>query len=124
MLVSKNKYGNKKPVLDGIKFDSNMEAAFYANLKNLQKAGKIDSFRLQPIYELQEGYKFEGRSVRAINYVADFEIKRSGIVDVIDVKGHETEVFKIKKKMFEYKYKKPLILCKNINDYLRHIGGQ
>jgi len=37
--------------------------------------------------------------------VADFVIvNNDGTTDVVDVKGFETQVFKIKKKLFEYKY--------------------
>jgi hypothetical protein len=39
--MAENKYGNKKTIVDGIKFDSKAEAKYYEQLKWL-KAGKAD----------------------------------------------------------------------------------
>ena|SRR5690606_10735870 len=101
----KSKYNNKKVILDGIKFDSKKEAEYYCQLKLLKQAGKIKDYRLQPRYELQPAFKKNGKKYRAITYIADFAIANNdGTTDVIDIKGVETQVFKIKRKLFEYKY--------------------
>lgn len=63
------------------------------------------SLELQPVYELQEGYKRGKRKVQPITYIADFLVTyKDGRQAVIDVKGVKTEVYRIKKKLFEYKY--------------------
>ena len=101
-----NKYHNRKITIDGYIFDSIAEGNRYAELKILLKQGLIKDLKLQPKYRLQDSFKKNGITYRQIDYIADFEYfdaKLGGIV-VEDVKGIETEVFKIKKKLFEKKY--------------------
>jgi hypothetical protein len=100
------KYHNKKTVIDGITFDSKREAERYCELKLLEKAGKIRYLDLQPEFILQESFKKNGVTYRAIKYIADFSYIdiETGEIVVEDVKGMETEVFKIKWKLFEYHY--------------------
>ena len=121
--MKRNKYGNKKTTLDGIKFDSVAEARFYGLLKSLKLAKKIDGFELQKKYELQEGFRHNGKAVRSIDYYADFVVARGDKIDIIDVKGHETEVFKLKRKMFIKKYEKDILVIKDINEYLIYLKG-
>lgn len=100
-----NKYNNQKTIVDEIEFDSKKEAEYYCMLKILKQAGEIRDFGLQPRYELQPSFEKNGEKYRAITYIADFVIvNNDGTTEVIDVKGVETQVFKIKKKMFEYQY--------------------
>lgn len=104
-LPKKNKYKNRKVIVDGIQFDSQKEAEYYCRLKLLKQAGEIKDFGLQPRYELLPAFEKNGKKYRAITYVADFVIvNNDGTTDVVDVKGVETQVFKIKRKLFEYKY--------------------
>jgi hypothetical protein len=101
-----DKYHNRKTTIDGITFDSKREAERYCELKLLQKAGKICRLSLQPKYLLLQSFKKNGKTFREINYIADFayhDIEKQ-IMVVEDVKGVETEAFKIKRKMFEAKY--------------------
>lgn len=106
-----NKYGAKKVELDGIVFDSELEAKYYMQLKWLEKNEQILFFRLQPRYLLQEAFEKHGKKHRKIEYVADFEIHHlDGSIETVDVKGYETTDFKIKKKLFEYKYPHKLSL--------------
>lgn len=101
-----NKYRNRKTIIDGIKFDSKAEARRYVELKLMQDAGHIKDLRLQPKFTLQESYKNnKGKTVRAITYIADFTYFQDGKNVVEDVKGVETKEFKLKKKLFENKYK-------------------
>lgn len=101
----KSKYSNKRTWVDGICFDSKKEADYYCQLKLLKRAGEIKDFGLQPRYELQPTFKKNGTTHRSITYVADFVVTNlDGTTDIIDIKGVETQVFKIKKKLFEYKY--------------------
>lgn len=98
----KAKYNNRKVTVDNIQFDSIKEADRYIELKLLQRAGKIQDLELQPKFELIPKYKIGGRSVRKMEYVADFKYIENGKTVVEDVKGMKTEVYKIKKKLFEF----------------------
>ena len=101
-----NKYNNKKTIVDGIKFDSEMESRYYLYLKQLKEIGEVVDFILQPTYLLQEGFNLNGKRIRPITYKADFKvIYKDGHEEVIDVKGKLTEEFKIKRKMLLYKYR-------------------
>ena len=102
-----NKYFNKKVVVDGIKFDSKKEAKRYTELKLLKKAGLIKELELQKIFEIQPKYtNNKGENIRAVTYKADFfyydNKKECYIVE--DTKGYRTDVYKLKKKLFEYVY--------------------
>ena len=101
-----NKYKNKKTIVDGIKFDSEMESHYYIYLKQLKEIGEVVDFVLQPTYLLQEGFNLNGKRIRPITYKADFKvIYKDGHEEVIDVKGKLTEEFKIKRKMLLYRYR-------------------
>lgn len=109
----RSKYGNKKVQLDGHVFDSKAEARYYSELKLREKAGEILFFRLQPRYRLLDPFEKGGKKHRAIDYVADFEIHhKDGSIEVVDVKGHQTQVFKMKEKMFNKKFPHKLTLVK------------
>ena len=101
-----NKYKNTKIVIDNIKFDSVLEANRYQELKLLQRAKQISNLRLQVPFLLQEGFKKNGKTHRKIEYIADFVYEENGQTIVEDTKGMKTETFKIKQKLFEYKYPK------------------
>lgn len=101
----KNKYNNQKTIVDGIEFDSKKEAEYYCQLKLLKQAGEIRDIGLQQKYTLQPGFKKNGVKYQPITYIADFVITNNdGTTEVVDIKGVETQVFKIKRKLFEYKY--------------------
>ena len=109
----RSKYGNRKIEVEGITFDSKAEARYYQELKLMKRAEEILFFRLQPRYRLQEGFEKDGVKHRPIDYVADFEIHHTdGSIEVVDVKGMQTQVFKIKQKMFNRKYPHKLTLVK------------
>lgn len=99
-----NKYKNTKIVVDNIKFDSNLEAIRYKELKLLLRAGEISNLELQPRFLLQDSFKKNGRTFRKIEYVADFKYIENGKTIVEDVKGIQTDVFKLKYKIFEKVY--------------------
>lgn len=111
----RSKYGNRKAVRDGIKFDSEREAARFAELKVLQAMGKIRNLRLQANFTLVEGYTtIEGERIKPMVYKADFtyeratEPDRNGAVywlrEVEDVKGVKTKEYQLKKKLMQDKY--------------------
>lgn len=99
-----NKYNNKKTQVDMYLFDSVKEAKRYRELALLERAGEIQNLELQPRFLLQEGFKKNNKTWRKLEYVADFKYIENGVTVVEDVKGFETKEFKIKRKLFEYKY--------------------
>lgn len=102
---AKGKYRNKKCEVNGIVFDSKKEMQYYGNLLMSKRAGEIKDFELQPSFVLQEGFNKDGVRHRPITYKADFKIiHNDGKIEIVDVKGFKTEVFKIKMKLFEYKF--------------------
>lgn len=99
-----NKYKNKKTQVDMYVFDSAKEAQRYRELKLLEKAGEISNLELQPRFLLQDSFKKNGRTYRKVEYVADFQYIENGKTIVEDVKGIQTDVFKLKHKIFEKIY--------------------
>jgi hypothetical protein len=102
-----NKSGARSVVVDGIRFDSRGEAVRYQQLVALEAAGEIRALSLQPRFEIQPGFtRPDGEKVRPIHYVADFQYQevQTGRVVVEDFKGFETEAFKLKRKMFFYRF--------------------
>ncbi|APH21939.1 DUF1064 domain-containing protein [Clostridium botulinum] len=103
--MNRSKYGAKKIVIDGITFDSKDEGKYFEYLKKLKSQEKILNFELQPKYELQPGFKKNGKTYRAITYAPDFLIYHlDGKEELIDVKGMSTQQGEMRRKMFDYKY--------------------
>lgn len=101
-----NKYKNIKAVIGEIKFDSKKERKRYTELKTMERCGLIKNLELQKPFELQPSFRKHNKTYRAIKYIADFsyyDVEREQIV-VEDTKGFKTDVYKLKKKLFEYKY--------------------
>ena len=107
MVKTTSKYGSKKVIIDGKKFDSKKEGKRYLELKLLEKANEIKDLELQKVFELLPSFKKNGKTYRKITYIADFCYFsiREGKYICEDVKGFKTDVYKLKKKMFEYVYK-------------------
>ena len=103
-LYKQNKYKNKKTTIDNITFDSKNESNRYLELKILLKSGLIKDLVLQPAFELQPKFKYQGKTERSITYKADFQYTEDGKTVVEDVKGFETKDFIIKRKLFLNKY--------------------
>lgn len=102
------KYHNKPTEVDGILFASRKEAEKYQELKIRMLDRSLEgvrSFDLQPRFELQPAFEKDGQRYRKIEYVADFDVTyNSGLREIIDIKGVQTAVFKLKAKLFDYKY--------------------
>lgn len=100
---AKSKYNSRKISIDGILFDSQAEANYYCNLKILLKIGKIDGFGRQIRFVITDGKNGE----KGTEYVADFVVfYPDGTYRIVDVKGVQTPVFKLKVKCFREKYPK------------------
>ncbi len=109
--MRKHKYGAVKTTVDGITFDSKLEASRYSELKLLERAGVITDLELQPRFLLQEPCMYFGKRVLKMEYVADFKYKNSdGQVIVEDAKGVRTEAYKLKCKLFYKRYPEILLV--------------
>ncbi len=120
-----SKYHNTKTVANGIKFDSKLEAERYAQLKILERAGVIRDLELQPEYELIPSFKKNGKAWRKTVYKADFRyiLCDGDRIIIEDVKGSTaviTDIFRLKQKLFEYKYPEytiSIVTSKDINKF-------
>lgn len=108
-----SKMRNIKVTLEGRRFDSTLEARAYVVLKAWEAAGAISGLELQSRYEIHSAYVVAGRKVRKIEYVPDFRFIKDGVQYVVDAKGCETEVFKIKRKLFEARFPELRFECWN-----------
>lgn len=105
MYARSSKYHAKKQEIDGHTFDSQAEARRYVYLKGLQAVGAISDLELQPRFTLQEAFDRGGKHIRKVEYAADFAYTDGdGARIVEDVKGMQTEVYKLKKKLFLFRY--------------------
>ena len=97
-----SKYHNKKNTVNGEMFDSKKEAERYKVLKMLENANIISNLSRQVLFELIP--KQDGE--RAVKYIADFMYVETatGKIIVEDVKGYRTDVYKIKRKLFKWRY--------------------
>lgn len=99
MKPAKNKY-KAIPVTDGPnRFASTKEHRYYRELLIRQRIGEVKYFLRQVGIHLNCGSR----------YVVDFQVfLADGSVEYVDVKGMETQVFKLKKRMVESEY--PIII--------------
>ncbi len=97
--LRRSKFGNIRVKIDGFTFDSKMEARRYQELKLLEKAGKIHSI------EVHRRFPLEFNGVHICIYESDFcywmRTTNGTRYIVEDVKGHRTDVFKLKKKLMK-----------------------
>jgi hypothetical protein len=104
--VRRSKYGNRKVKYDGYTFDSLAERDRYIQLRFMEQEGEITALCVHPRYELIAAYEKNERKIRAAHYEADFEYRSNddGTLIIEDVKGVQTAVFKLKRKLFESMY--------------------
>ena len=95
--MTTSKYHNHYVKEDGYTFDSKAEAARYRELGLLEMAGEISDLEVHPVYVLQPAFTdAHGTRFRAITYEADFRYYERGVCVIEDVKGVETDAFRIK----------------------------
>jgi hypothetical protein len=102
--VKYSKYRAKKTKIDNIEFDSMKEAKRYTVLKAMEKACKIEKLKLQVPFELLPTTHYRGETIRKTVYKADFTYTMDGKEIVEDVKGVETPIFRLKRKLLLMKY--------------------
>lgn len=104
----KRKYRNTVTSLihkgEKVRFDSKAELARFTHLHQLEQAGVISDLELQPEYLLQQGFKRNGKTHRAVHYLADFRYQKNGQTIVEDVKGMKNTVYLLKRKLFLAQY--------------------
>lgn len=117
-----SKYNARKATVDGITFDSRKEAARYAELKLMERAGLIRDLERQVKFVLipaqyepdridysksPKGRKVKGRLIeRECAYIADFRYFsiEDGKTIVEDSKGLKTKDYVIKRKLMLHVY--------------------
>ena len=111
--------------VDGQVFDSKWEARVFSLLRSQIPP---EHLHIQYKFLLQPKFKDEfGRTVREINYLADFllgppiditddESCELGNRIVVDAKGHLTDIFKLKSKLFTFRYKKTIVKVTKLAD--------
>jgi predicted nuclease of restriction endonuclease-like RecB superfamily len=87
-----NKYKAKKALFNGRMYDSTAERDYRLFLDTLLKAGEISDLNEQTTIDLHAG----------IRYKPDFDFIQDGERVYIDVKGFETEVFRLKCKLWKF----------------------
>lgn len=104
----RSKYGNKRVTLYGEEFDSQAEMRRYLELLQRQNRGEISGVRAHPTFELQPAFRDkQGGRHYGITYTPDFEYFEQGqwiVEDVKGGKGTQTEVWRVKAKLFRAKY--------------------
>lgn len=82
-----------------IKFHSGAEAARYDVLRDQQSRGEIQGLELQPVYKIY----IKGKLICKV--ILDFRyLTKSGELQVEDVKGKDTDMSRLKRKMVEAVY--------------------
>lgn len=103
----KHKYGAIRCERNGIKFPSKLERSFYDKLKVLQRSGKVIFFLRQV------GFDLPGNT----RYFADFMVFwQDGSVEIIDTKGKDTPISKMKRKQVEATYPIEIKIVTKVND--------
>jgi hypothetical protein len=101
--MKRSKYGNIKTTVGGIVFASAREAKRYAELKLLERAGRIERLELQPKFPCIVN------GVKVCDYIADFGYWNHVTTDTVervieDSKGFLTPVYRLKRKLVHALY--------------------
>lgn len=96
-----NKYGAKSHIYNGIAYHSKKEAGYAAELDLRLKCGDIKDWHRQ----IKVSFEVEGMHIA--NYYVDFSVDHhDGSLEFVEVKGFETDVWKIKWRLFEALHQK------------------
>jgi hypothetical protein len=92
-----HKYHNQPTVVDGIRFESKREARYYEQLKVRKALGEVQYWLRQVSLHLPGGTR----------YIVDFLVffhDPARKPEYVDVKGRETQVFRLKRREIEHHY--------------------
>lgn len=91
----RNKLGNTPEVYRGVRFQSKAEAEYYRRLIQEKICNEITWFIRQTPFHLPGNVK----------YLADFlVVNTDGSIRVVDVKGHDTDMSRLKRKQVQELY--------------------
>jgi len=94
-----NKYGARKTEYNGVMYDSKRESEYARELDLRVRAHDILSWQRQVKYPMIV------KDIKITTYVADFVITHNnGHIEIVDIKGVETPVFKLKAKLLKALY--------------------
>ena len=94
------KYGNKKTIVNGVKFDSKLEQYMYGYLELVGA-----DFDFQKKIILVDKFRFNDKGIRATTLTVDFVVRSNGKTLYVDTKGFATEVAKLKYKLLRHQLK-------------------
>ena len=98
-----NKYHNITSEHNGIFYHSKKEAAYAAELDLRKKAGDIIG------WERQVKISLDVNGYHICNYYIDFVVQcTDGVIEYVEVKGFETDMWRLKWKLFEALYGKEI----------------
>jgi hypothetical protein len=83
---------------DGRVFDSKHEMNTAIKLQALEKSGKITDLQYQVPFVLVP----KDGKLREITYRADFTFREGGCLQVVDAKGHKTQLYILKKRLVRH----------------------
>ena len=103
------KYKNILQTVDGITFHSKLEARYYQMLKMEKKTGLIRDFERQVAFDLYAWTKYALNEnlakAKVCVHIVDFLVTMpDGSYEVRETKGFATDVWDLKRKMFEKNY--------------------
>jgi len=96
--MTTNKYRAVPTTLDGVRFASKREAARYADLRLLQKAGQLTDLRCQVAFDLRVN------NIAVAIYVADFTYHTpdgARVVEDVKCPPTRTPLYRLKKKLMK-----------------------
>lgn len=88
----RSKYGSKRVEIDGIKYDSKIEATRGQSLKIRERIGEIRNLQHHVVFPLYTN------GIKTATYEADFVYWIGNTRIIEDVKGVQTDVFRLKAK--------------------------
>lgn len=93
--------GNKKCQMDGVTFDSQLEANYYTSvIKPAELAGLINGVVIHPPYPIT----INGITVSRPKLDFSYGDVKTGKSFAVDVKGFDTDMSRLKRKMIEAQY--------------------
>lgn len=93
----------RKTLFDGRSFASKLEAAVYQILKAEESAGLIENVRTQSNIRMTEA---------KILMIPDFAYERDGVTEWAEAKGHVTDVWALKRRLWQHYGPGPLRIFK------------
>ncbi len=96
----RNKYHARRESIDGYLFGSRAEAARYRELKLLERAGQISMLRVHPRYEII----INEQKICIVEADFEFYDEQQERTRVIDVKGMDLALSRLKRKLVKVLY--------------------